>query len=78
MAGGLFALLDDVTLIARKAAASTGDVARAAATTSTRAAAVVVDDAAVTPGFVEGVSPARELPIIWRITKGSFRNKLLI
>lgn len=78
MAGGLFALLDDVTLIARKAAASTGDVARAAATTSTRAAAVVVDDAAVTPGFVEGVSPARELPIIWRITKGSLVNKIII
>ncbi|MGP9724601.1 DUF808 domain-containing protein [Corynebacterium sp. AOP40-9SA-29] len=78
MAGGLFALLDDVTLIARKAAASTGDVARAAATTSTRAAAVVVDDAAVTPGFVEGVTPARELPIIWRITKGSLVNKIII
>lgn len=78
MAGGLFALLDDVTLIARKAAASTGDVARAAATTSTRAAAVVVDDAAVTPGFVEGVTPARELPIIWRITKGSLMNKIII
>lgn len=78
MAGGLIALLDDVTLIARKAAASSRDIAQAAATTSTKAAAVVVDDAAVTPSFVQGVSPARELPIIWRITKGSLVNKIIV
>lgn len=78
MAGGLIALLDDVALIARKAAASSRDVAQAAASTSTKAAAVVVDDAAVTPGFVQGVSPARELPIIWRITKGSLVNKIIV
>ncbi|WP_420100098.1 DUF808 domain-containing protein [Corynebacterium sp.] len=78
MAGGLIALLDDVALIARKAAASSRDVAHAAATTSTKAAAVVVDDAAVTPSFVRGVSPAREIPIIWRITKGSLVNKIVV
>lgn len=78
MAGGLFALLDDVALIARKAAASAGDVAHAAATTSTKAAAVVVDDTAVAPGFVQGVTPARELPIVWQITKGSLVNKIVI
>lgn len=78
MAGGLIALLDDVTLIARKAAASSRDITQAAATTSTKAAAVVVDDAAVTPSFVQGVSPARELPIIWRITKGSLVNKIVM
>ena len=38
---------------------------------------VVVDDAAVTPKFVEGVDPKRELPIIKRIAIGSLRNKLL-
>ncbi|PKP67018.1 MAG: DUF808 domain-containing protein, partial [Alphaproteobacteria bacterium HGW-Alphaproteobacteria-9] len=37
----------------------------------------VIDDAAVTPGYVTGLSPARELPIIWKITKGSLKNKLL-
>jgi predicted DNA repair protein MutK len=78
MAGGLIALLDDVALIARKAAVSSRDVARAAAATSTKAAAVVVDDAAVTPSFVQGVSPARELPMIWRITKGSLVNKIIV
>lgn len=78
MAGGLLALLDDVALIARAAAASVDDVAAAAGRTSMKAAGVVVDDAAVTPRFVTGIQPARELPMIWRITKGSLFNKLII
>lgn len=78
MAGGLIALLDDVALIARSAAASIDDVAVAAGKTSVKAAGVVVDDAAVTPRFVAGVNPTRELPMIWRITKGSLVNKLVI
>lgn len=78
MAGGLFALLDDVALIARSAASSVDDVAALAGKTSMKAAGVVVDDAAVTPQYVEGVKPQRELPMIWRITKGSLINKLVI
>lgn len=78
MAGGLAALLDDVALIAKAAAANMDDVAAAAGRTSAKAAGVVIDDAAVTPQFVHGVTPARELPIIYQITKGSLRNKLLI
>lgn len=78
MAGGLLALLDDVALIARAAAASVDDVAAAAGKTSVKAAGVVVDDAAVTPRYVTGIQPARELPMIWRITKGSLVNKLVI
>lgn len=78
MAGGLVALLDDVALIARTAASGLDDVAAAAGRTSVKAAGVVVDDAAVTPRYVAGVTPARELPMIWRITKGSLFNKLVI
>ncbi|MCT1441764.1 DUF808 domain-containing protein [Corynebacterium glucuronolyticum] len=78
MAGGLAALLDDVALIARAAASSIDDVAAAAGHTSVKAAGVVVDDAAVTPQYVQGVTPARELPIIWRIAKGSLFNKLVL
>ena len=78
MAGGLFALLDDVALIARSAASSVDDVAALAGKTSVKAAGVVVDDAAVTPQYVEGIKPQRELPMIWRITKGSLINKLVI
>ncbi len=78
MAGGLLALFDDVALIARTAASSADDVASLTAKTSAKAAGVVIDDAAVTPQYVSGVTPARELPMIWKITKGSLRNKLLI
>lgn len=78
MPSGLVALLDDVAVIARVAAASVDDVGVAASRAGAKAAGVVIDDAAVTPSYVTGLSPARELPIIWNITKGSFKNKLLI
>ncbi|MYL98135.1 DUF808 family protein [Novosphingobium sp. FGD1] len=78
MPSGLVALLDDVSVIARAAAASLDDVGVGVAKAGTKAAGVVIDDAAVTPGYVTGFTPDRELPIIWKIAKGSFRNKLLI
>ncbi len=77
MAGGLFALLDDVAALARIAAASVDDVGAAAARASAKAAGVVVDDTAVTPQYLHGSVAARELPIIKQIAIGSLRNKLL-
>ncbi|HWJ70356.1 MAG TPA: DUF808 domain-containing protein [Sphingobium sp.] len=78
MASGIAALLDDVAAIARLAAASLDDVSAAAGKASMKAAGVVVDDTAVTPTYVTGFSPERELPMIGRIALGSLRNKLLI
>ncbi len=78
MPGGLVALLDDVAVIARAAAASIDDVGIAAGKAGSKAAGVVIDDTAVTPSYVSGLDPARELPLIWAITKGSLRNKLLL
>ncbi len=78
MAGGLVALLDDIAAIAKLAAASVDDVGAAAGRASAKAAGVVVDDTAVTPRYVEGVRPERELPIVKKIAIGSIRNKLLI
>jgi predicted DNA repair protein MutK len=78
MPTGLVALLDDISIIAKAAAASIDDVGVAAAKAGTKAAGVVIDDAAVTPSYVTEFTPDRELPIIWQITKGSLRNKLLI
>lgn len=78
MSIGLIALLDDVIGLAKVAAASVDDVAAQAAKAGVKAAGVVIDDAAVTPRYVIGLSPARELPIIWRIAVGSLRNKLLL
>ncbi len=78
MPSGLAALLDDVATIAKMAAASVDDVSAAAGRASMKAAGVVVDDAAVTPGYAMGFSPARELPIIRKIAIGSLKNKFLI
>ena len=89
MAGGLFALLDDIAAIAKVAAASVDDIgtmaaaslddtAAAAVKASSKAAGVVIDDAAVTPRYVVGFSADRELPIVAKIARGSIRNKLLI
>jgi hypothetical protein len=77
MSAGLAALLDDVAALARLAAASVDDVAAGASRASVKAAGVIVDDAAVTPRYVEGFRPERELPVIRRIAGGSLRNKLL-
>ncbi|QUJ77441.1 DUF808 domain-containing protein [Sulfitobacter albidus] len=75
---GLIALFDDVAAIAKVAASSVDDVIGQATKASAKAAGAVIDDAAVTPKYVQGFDADRELPIIWRITKGSLRNKLLI
>ena len=75
---GLIALLDDVVALTKVAAASVDDVAGMAAKAGTKTAGVVIDDAAVTPKYVTGLSPKRELPIIWKIARASFFNKLVI
>ncbi len=88
MAGGLFALLDDIAAIAKVAAASVDDIgtmavsslddtAAAAAKASAKAVGVVVDDAAVTPRYVTGFAADREIPIVAKIARGSLKNKLV-
>ncbi len=78
MASGLAALLDDIATIAKVAAASIDDVGAAAGRAGVKAAGVVIDDTAVTPRYVTGFTPDRELPVIWRIAKGSIVNKLFL
>ncbi|QDP19659.1 DUF808 domain-containing protein [Sphingomonas xanthus] len=76
MPSGLIALLDDVSVIAKLAATSIDDIGAATMKAGTKSAGVVIDDTAVTPRYVTGLSPDRELPIIWKIAKGSIKNKL--
>lgn len=78
MSVGLLALLDDVAMIARAAAASLDDIGAGVAQAGAKAAGVVIDDAAVTPAYVDAFTPERELPVIARIAKGSLVNKLII
>jgi uncharacterized protein len=75
---GLLALLDDVAAIAKVAAASVDDVIGQASKAGAKAAGAVIDDAAVTPKYVHGFSADREIPIVWKIAKGSIFNKLVI
>lgn len=90
---GLLALLDDVAAIAKLAATQVDDLAGQAAKVGAKvgatvlddaakagakAAGVVIDDAAVTPKYVTGLPAARELPIVWKIARASFFNKLVI
>lgn len=78
MASGLFALLDDIAVLARGTAASLDDIALGASRASVKSAGIIIDDAAVTPGYIMGLSPKRELPVVGKITLGSLRNKFLI
>jgi len=77
MAGGLLALLDDVAALVKASAASLDDISAQVAKTSGKVSGIVIDDAAVTPKYVVGLDPARELHIIWNIAKKSAVNKLL-
>lgn len=78
MAAGLIALLDDVVLLAKQAAASLDDVALGAAKSASKTVGVIIDDAAVTPQYVQSISPKRELGVIYKISLGSLRNKFLM
>ncbi len=64
MSVGLLAVVDDILSAAVKASA--------------KAAGVVIDDAAVTPQYVQGITPARELPVVGKIALGSLVNKFII
>lgn len=74
---GLLALLDDVAGLVKVAAASVDDVAAQAAKAGAKAAGAVIDDAAVTPKYMQGFAPARELPMVWKIARASLFNKLV-
>ena len=75
MSTGLFALLKDVSLIAKTAAASLDDIATASLKATSKSVGLVIDDAAVTPKYVVGFSAEREIPIIRAIAIGSLKNK---
>jgi predicted DNA repair protein MutK len=64
MSVGLLAVVDDILTAAIKASAKT--------------AGVVIDDAAVTPQYVQGLLPARELRVVWKIALRSLFNKFVI
>jgi predicted DNA repair protein MutK len=71
LASGIFALLDDIALLA-------DDVAVTTKVATTKTAGILGDDLAVNAEKAVGFAQERELKVIWAITKGSFINKLII
>lgn len=71
MASGFFALLDDIALLM-------DDVATMSKVATKKTAGILGDDLAVNAEKASGFQSSRELPVLWKITKGSFLNKLII
>ncbi|MCB1707172.1 MAG: DUF808 domain-containing protein [Halioglobus sp.] len=72
MAGSsLLLLLDDI-------AAVLDDVATMTKVAAGKTAGVLGDDLAVNAEKVTGVRSERELPVVWAVARGSFRNKLIL
>lgn len=78
MPSGFFALLDDISALVKASAASLDDVPTQVAKTTGKVSGIVIDDTAVTPKYVVGLDPSRELSIIYRIAKKSLFNKIII
>ena len=71
MASGFFALLDDITVLL-------DDVASMTKITVKKTAGILGDDLAVNAEKASGYSPSREIPVLLKITKASFIDKLII
>ncbi|MGB2079965.1 MAG: DUF808 domain-containing protein [Vibrio sp.] len=72
MAGlSLLTLLDDITAVL-------DDVAVMSKVAAKKTAGVLGDDLALNAQQVAGVKAEREIPVVWGVAKGSFRNKLIL
>ncbi len=71
MASGFFALFDDIATLM-------DDVATMSKVAAKKTAGILGDDLAVNADQASGFVSARELPILWKISKGSILNKLII
>lgn len=72
MAGtSLLTLIDDI-------AALLDDIAMMSKLSARKTAGVLGDDLALNAEQVSGVRADRELPVVWAVAKGSFKNKLIL
>jgi len=71
MTGGFFALLDDIASLLDSSATMTKVAAK-------NTAGVLGDDLAVNAEKAAGFHASREIPVLWKITRGSLLNKLII
>jgi predicted DNA repair protein MutK len=68
---GLLALLDDIATVL-------DDVAVMSKIAVKKTAAVLGDDLALNAKQITGISAEREIPVVWAVAKGSFKNKLIL
>lgn len=78
MASGFYALFDDIATLLDDVASMSKDVAAITKVAGKKTSGILGDDLAVNAEKASGFASARELPILWSITKGSFLNKLII
>ena len=71
MASGILGILDDIAVIM-------DDLATMSKVATKKTAGLLADHLAVNADKASGFSSSRELPVLWKLTKGSFLNKLLI
>jgi len=71
MSMGFFAVFDDIATLLDDAAAMSKIATK-------KTVGILGDDLAVNAQKASGFAASRELPVLWAITKGSFRNKLII
>ena len=71
MATSLLVLIDDIASIL-------DDVSLMTKVAAKKTAGVLGDDLALNAQQVTGVKADRELPVVWAVAKGSFRNKLIL
>ncbi|MBK3867671.1 DUF808 family protein [Pseudomonas stutzeri] len=71
MATSLLALIDDIATVL-------DDVSLMTKVAAKKTAGVLGDDLALNAQQVTGVKADRELPVVWAVAKGSFRNKAIL
>jgi len=71
MAASFFALLDDIAVLM-------DDVAAMGKVAAKKTSGLLADDLAVNAEKASGFASSRELPVLWKITKGSLLNKVII
>lgn len=71
VASSLLILLDDIATVL-------DDVALMSKVAAKKTAGVLGDDLALNAQQVSGIRAERELPVVWAVAKGSFRNKLIL
>jgi hypothetical protein len=71
LASSLLALIDDIATVLDDVSVMTKVAAK-------KTAGVLGDDLALNAQQVTGVKADRELPVVWAVAKGSFRNKAIL